>query len=547
MSGRGLILILFVALFVPMSLARGFWDPDEGRYGEVAREVWQGEGALVPHLAGVVYTQKPPLFFWLAAGGQMLAGAATAPASRLPSALSTLVTALLILSMVRRSYGEREGLLAGAIYLTSGMVLQMGMWIGIDALVTALVTGCMYLQQYRSSEGRRPVWATAGIYVLLAGIVLAKVGPVAIAVLAMAGTAWMERGWRGLFPKHLLWGVPLLALLLAAWAIPAGREAGVDYLWGLTGGQAGRIADSDSHRRPLYYYFTRFPPFFLPWLVIVPAAACWLRGTWREGGRARLEAGRYLLWFAIPFLVFSLVSGKRERYILPVFPAAAAMTAVAAIRLETTKWFRPLVARPLLGTAAVLGVLGLLVAASPFFVPGLIAGRVESVGPSQLAEVLGAIRDGRWIVLLAGLSAAGVAAESLLRKRAHTPAAPVCVATAFLVLALAAAAIPALDRAKSYEPLARGAVLFSEPETTFGLVKLKPGPFCLALDRSDVLDIEGDGAIDEAAARLSSDPGLILFATRKNYEAISLLLAKKPTILFSRRVGSRDLVAFRRR
>ena len=38
--------------------------------------------------------------------------------------------------------------------------------------------------------------------------------------------AVLERGWRGLFPKHLLWSFPLFVLLLMLWVLPAAKEGG---------------------------------------------------------------------------------------------------------------------------------------------------------------------------------------------------------------------------------------------------------------------------------------------------------------------------------
>ena len=160
---RVVILVLFAALVVPAAVGRGFWDPDEGRYGEVAREVWQGDGALVMHLNGDVYNQKPPLFFWLVAGCQRLAGSPSAAASRVPSMLATLLTALMLYGMVSRTHGRREALAAACILLTSIMVIQMGLWVGIDALVMVLVTGCVYLQVTGGGTDRFRALRIAGI------------------------------------------------------------------------------------------------------------------------------------------------------------------------------------------------------------------------------------------------------------------------------------------------------------------------------------------------------------------------------------------------
>jgi 4-amino-4-deoxy-L-arabinose transferase-like glycosyltransferase len=40
------------------------WDPDEPRYGQVAREMVSGGDWIVMHFNGKVYADKPPLFLW---------------------------------------------------------------------------------------------------------------------------------------------------------------------------------------------------------------------------------------------------------------------------------------------------------------------------------------------------------------------------------------------------------------------------------------------------------------------------------------------------
>ena len=61
------VVALVAVLFVPPLFTRDPWNPDEPRYAEVAREMVVLGQYLVPHLNGEPYSDKPPLFFWLAA------------------------------------------------------------------------------------------------------------------------------------------------------------------------------------------------------------------------------------------------------------------------------------------------------------------------------------------------------------------------------------------------------------------------------------------------------------------------------------------------
>jgi 4-amino-4-deoxy-L-arabinose transferase-like glycosyltransferase len=543
MDNRAVLVLLWAALVAPALGARGFWNPDEGRYGEVAREVWQGDGAVVMHLNGEVYGEKPPLFFWMVAGCQMVAGEARASFSRIPSALATLIAALLLYGLVKRSHGEREGLFAGMIYLSAGLVLQMAQWIGFDALVTALVVACLYCQERAADADRRWPWL-AGIYVLLAAIVLTKGAPVIIAVLALAGTAWLSRGPRGLLAGHLLWGIPLFLVLLAAWAVPAANEAGWDYIGGLTVGQAGkRLMDAESHQAPFYYYLLRFPALFLPWALLLPVMVMVAVRDWRAGGDRRVATGPYVLWFVLPFLLFTLISGKRERYILPLFPAAAALAGVAVVRFELERWYGHLVRRPLLFVLGALGLLGLAAAVAPLVFEGMIAPRVHRLDERQMAEVILTVNAGTLPLVAGGLAALGVALEGLLRRRDAAPVIPIAAALAFLVMGLAVGALPAMDRVKSYRPLAQAAVA-DDPEVPVGLVALQPGPFCLALGRQD-LPVVPREEIPEGAVKLFRErPDIRLVAQEKDVKEISEAMQFPVRHLYERRVGRRLLIVF---
>ena len=65
-SGWGLWIVLAVAWFMTTPL-RPMFDPDEGRYAEIPREMLHSGDWITPRLNGLKYFEKPPLQYWATA------------------------------------------------------------------------------------------------------------------------------------------------------------------------------------------------------------------------------------------------------------------------------------------------------------------------------------------------------------------------------------------------------------------------------------------------------------------------------------------------
>ena len=61
-----LVCLAFILLFLRLG-ERGLADPEEGRYGEIAREMSQSGDLITPRLNYLKRFHKPPLIFWATA------------------------------------------------------------------------------------------------------------------------------------------------------------------------------------------------------------------------------------------------------------------------------------------------------------------------------------------------------------------------------------------------------------------------------------------------------------------------------------------------
>jgi hypothetical protein len=112
-----------------------------------------------------------------------------------------------------------------------------------------------------------------------------------------------------------------MAAVVLAWLLPAIIAGGEDYAHTILIKQNfGRAFDSWSHHQPFYYYLIELPWRLFPWSLILPLALWTAWRKWQQEGDNL--SGFALVWFIVTIVFFTLMSGKRGRYILPMLPAA---------------------------------------------------------------------------------------------------------------------------------------------------------------------------------------------------------------------------------
>lgn len=436
-SPRG-ILLLAAVLFLANLWGYDLWAPDEPYFAEGAREmVVDGEWA-VPHVNGVVTTDKPPLFFWLIAVFSLPFGKVYSLTARLPSVLAALGTLWLVMRLGRRTGDPRTAVLAGFVLATSFMFWEKARWTQIDSTLCFLIWAALSaFEAFRAGDldGRRAgvlFWSAAALAVLAKGPVglLLPLGIVGFTLLVDRNLAAWKRFAPGLGPLAF-------AIIIAAWMVLATVGGQGEYsVWGaLKEHFLERGLHGMHHAYPWYYYFVVLPPQLLPWTGLVPGALF-------LAARRRDDSDRFLLTAALFVVIFfSISTEKRELYALPAYPAFALM--VARLVGFLSHWYesKPVSVGPrwvLIGQGIVGGVLAL--AGVALFTMGH---RIEEAP--------------RWVVVLVAAIAlaTGILTLVALARRRLLPTA-VAPAAGFVVAYLAVAVViyPAFETRKSARPLA---------------------------------------------------------------------------------------------
>ncbi len=297
----------------------GFWEPDEARYAEIAREMVQGGSFLIPHLNYVIYVEKPPLLYWLTALSFNVFGV-NEFAARFFIAIFAVVGVAATAGFAARCFGRRHALLAGAVLATIPLYAAMAQVLTTDMILAALVTIANFALFLHWREGGRWCWLA---YVAMAMGVLTK-GPVAIALplFAMAGFLVWEGDLRGSAARfHLLGGAALIAAVSAPWFIAMIAWVPGFFNFYFIGEHLRRAFEASySHGEPFYFYAPVLAGGLLPWSMLVPFL------TWR---RLRPNpARRFCLMAASTTVVaFSCASAKLIPYILPAVPPIAVLIA----------------------------------------------------------------------------------------------------------------------------------------------------------------------------------------------------------------------------
>jgi len=320
---------------------RDLWEPDETRYAVVAREMREGGNWILPHLNGKIYAEKPPLFFWLVNLSTFLLGENSEFTNRLPSAIAGLITLFVTFLFGEKLFNPRVGFLSAMVLATSALFPQLSRWMMLDSLFTLLflLTLFYFYLGFEKEERRRKYYLFAGFFIGLG--VLTK-GPIAFLVIPIFVIfAFSQKKVKAFWNLHLLWGTLLSFLAILLWLLPACWIGGEDYTKRILFGQTlGRLAGDEKsfHPEPFYFYFIRFPLDFFPWIVFLPSAI--LLG-FRKGEEIRKKFIFLLIWFLWIFFFFTLSQGKKDNYLLPLYPAAAILIGIywdSGLRSSEGKW-----------------------------------------------------------------------------------------------------------------------------------------------------------------------------------------------------------------
>jgi 4-amino-4-deoxy-L-arabinose transferase-like glycosyltransferase len=351
-------LLVFTLIWFALLAKRPLYDPDEGRYAEIPREMLERGDWVIPHLDYLAYLEKPPLQYWLTAATYRVLGESEFTA-RLWTGIAGYCSLGLVFFTGSRLWGRRAGLKALLLTMGSTLFVLMGHQLTLDMVLSAWLLASLTCFLSAESEAasaqaspRRHTlwmlacWASMAFAVLTKGL---------IGVLVPSCTLIFYALWQrdaGILRRlNVRWGLPLFAVIAGPWFVLAAR-ANHDFLhYFFIREHVQRFFTPIEHRtEPWWFFAPVLGVGLLPWLPQLMRAATLPFGprTHRSFDPVRL----LWIWSVFVLVFFSFSHSKLIPYILPAVPALALLCAAPA-----PTWRRDLAIGACLSLAACAGIL----------------------------------------------------------------------------------------------------------------------------------------------------------------------------------------------
>jgi 4-amino-4-deoxy-L-arabinose transferase-like glycosyltransferase len=340
----------------------------------------------------------------------------------LPVALLSVAFLFLYYWCLKGEFGRRAALFATMVLATSAAWVAFSRVGVTDLPMAALFSAAMLLGLRWLSTGERWLLALAAFFLALA--VLAKgLVPLALSLpLFWAGRKRLK-DWRHLLP------LAIFLLTAAPWYILCTLRNGpvflAEFFWKH---HFDRFSSGVGlHVQPFWYYLPVLVAGLFPWSPMLFALI--RRGLYGDPGRRFL-----LLWLVFGFVFFSASAGKLPGYLLPLYPALAALVGIALDRMKNARWVL---------AASVLALTLIPV--------------IGNVLPAALADGLSRTGIAGWELYIAiGCAALGACVWWLeMSGRRSAAMAVLCAASVAGVFYISVTVLPEVDRQVSARPLWR--------------------------------------------------------------------------------------------
>jgi 4-amino-4-deoxy-L-arabinose transferase-like glycosyltransferase len=326
--------------------------PDEPRYAQVAREMFERHDWITPTLGGFQWFEKPALLYWLQIISYKIFGVSEFSA-RFGSAVCGLliIFSLWVLGKFAIAQTREDGEnyeLPDWLFLISATsigLLAFSRGASFDIVLTFSITASLVaFFIFDQSNKDKPVtryFSLAAFYFFVGVALLAKglVGMVLPFGVVIFYFIFSRKLPGKIFLFSLLWGTILSLLVALLWYLPMYQAHGWTFIdeFFIQHHFARYVSNKYQHPEPFWFFWLILPLMTIPWLPFLLVSIYEKAKLWRaeiKQGNSSVDAIRRspltilaFVWMLFPLLFFSFSGSKLPGYILPAVPGALILTA----------------------------------------------------------------------------------------------------------------------------------------------------------------------------------------------------------------------------
>ncbi|MEQ1142404.1 ArnT family glycosyltransferase [Acinetobacter soli] len=337
--------------------------PDEGRYADISRHMFESGDWLVPRLDGLPFIHKPPMLHWLSSIAMHIFGVHVWVVRLVP----VLAASLLLIGtylFVRKYLSQKIAELSILMMATNLLFFGSSQYVNHDLLLATGITLSVFCLVDFSLCNRKAMLFLG--YFFAASAFLTK-GLIGILIPGMILLPWLL--YTRQYKRIPAFFNPFALLFLAALTLPwlyQMQQIYPDFLhYFFIDQQFNRFHSNQfNNKQSWFFYLVILLVSLLPWLLT-------LRWT---GLRTMLQqqrlnpVGQLLIWWLVSVVIFfSIPPSKLAGYILPALTPLIILCAVAFEKstLNTQQLTRMQKYAP----AAFVCLLGFVLAATLYFIP----------------------------------------------------------------------------------------------------------------------------------------------------------------------------------
>lgn len=324
------IIGLFLCIFYSIWLgSHPLFTPDEGRYSEAAREMVMSGDYITPRINGVVFLDKPILYYWLQASAIKLFGL-NEFALRFWPALLGVLSCLFMYLAGHQLFNRRTGIISALILATTPLYYGGAHYANLDLEVGSLISITLLsfmVAIHTNGRLRTPAFITAYFFAGLACLTKGLIGAVFPALIGGLWIVLLNR-WSLFKNMRLVTGILLFAAIVLPWYTLAQLANPQFFHYFFIDQQVSRFLTTAAYncQNASWFYLPIIALGFFPWTVfVIQAIGQSLANIWKNRQSHSKELF-LLLWVVVIFTFFSIPHSKTLGYILPIFPGLALLT-----------------------------------------------------------------------------------------------------------------------------------------------------------------------------------------------------------------------------